>query len=213
MDDIDWEFPFRISNGQYEIFKHSLREWVPIQNMSTSSRGKPRRFISWRIPGLPSLESGRIAPYSRIVWRLHYGRIPDGLQVDHIDCNPLNDDISNLRLLTPSENAKAYQAWRKLNPEVRVLNRPQRKRKPKALKPLHVSLNKHDMEVILCRKVPRLARLAAINIIKLSPEDAEYILAIIKLHKYSKRPIICSCEGVINAETSSESVLGRDNKA
>lgn len=35
-----------------------------------------------------------------IVWELHNGAIPDGLEVDHIDGNPSNDLIENLRLAT-----------------------------------------------------------------------------------------------------------------
>lgn len=34
-----------------------------------------------------------------IVWEEHYGKIPDGMQVHHIDHNKLNNDISNLKLV------------------------------------------------------------------------------------------------------------------
>lgn len=34
-----------------------------------------------------------------IVWEEHNGKIPDGMQVHHIDHNKLNNDISNLKLV------------------------------------------------------------------------------------------------------------------
>ena len=40
----------------------------------------------------------------RIIYEAHFGKIPDNLVIDHIDRNPENNDISNLRLVPQSIN-------------------------------------------------------------------------------------------------------------
>ena len=48
---------------------------------------------------------GKSYKVHRVVWQLHFGEIPSGLLVDHIDGNPSNNNIKNLRLVTHVENA------------------------------------------------------------------------------------------------------------
>lgn len=40
----------------------------------------------------------------RAVWEYHNGAIPEGLMIDHIDRDRSNNNISNLRLVTPKGN-------------------------------------------------------------------------------------------------------------
>lgn len=47
---------------------------------------------------------GKLMLAHRIVWQLHNGEIPHGMQVDHIDGVRVNNDIENLRLASVSEN-------------------------------------------------------------------------------------------------------------
>lgn len=41
---------------------------------------------------------------SRVVWEIHNGPIPAGMEIDHADRDKTNDNINNLRLATRSEN-------------------------------------------------------------------------------------------------------------
>lgn len=46
----------------------------------------------------------------RVIWEMFNGPIDKGLIINHIDNNHLNNDISNLELVTPKENQhKSYQ--------------------------------------------------------------------------------------------------------
>lgn len=42
----------------------------------------------------------------RVVWEAFNGEIPEGLQVNHIDGNKANNNLSNLELVTPAENMR-----------------------------------------------------------------------------------------------------------
>ena len=42
----------------------------------------------------------------RLVWQIERGPIPSDMEIDHIDHNPSNNRISNLRLVTSSGNKK-----------------------------------------------------------------------------------------------------------
>ena len=42
----------------------------------------------------------------RLVYETFIGPIPDGYEIDHIDCNKTNNSIDNLQLLTRKENMK-----------------------------------------------------------------------------------------------------------
>lgn len=49
---------------------------------------------------------GKLYPVSRLVWIYHFGEIPEGMQIDHIDRNRHNNVIGNLRTVTASTNMR-----------------------------------------------------------------------------------------------------------
>lgn len=79
--------------------------WKPLQRRGFNKSGqeagsvnKGRVFVKSNL--LPKKNFAR----SQIIWIMHNGEIPVGMFVDHKDRNPLNDKISNLRLLTNAQN-------------------------------------------------------------------------------------------------------------
>lgn len=47
---------------------------------------------------------GRLHYAHRLAWQFERGEIPDGMEIDHIDHDPSNNRISNLRLVTARDN-------------------------------------------------------------------------------------------------------------
>ena len=52
---------------------------------------------------------GRTYAVHRLIWMMNFGPIPDGIHIDHIDGNPGNNKIENLRLATNAENQRNRQ--------------------------------------------------------------------------------------------------------
>lgn len=56
--------------------------------------------------GIRVMFNGKKFSVHRIIWVLNFGSIDNNLQIDHIDGNPFNNKIENLRLVTPRVNQR-----------------------------------------------------------------------------------------------------------
>lgn len=52
---------------------------------------------------------GRFLSMPQWIYSYYYGEVPKGYEIHHIDCDPSNNDISNLRLLTIEEHHKLHK--------------------------------------------------------------------------------------------------------
>lgn len=49
------------------------------------------------------------------VWESYFGKVPEGMQIHHIDGNKQNNDINNLQLVTPLEHKRIHEGCKLIN--------------------------------------------------------------------------------------------------
>jgi hypothetical protein len=137
---------FRYENGiLYWKTKHSKK--VLIGNMAGGL--KPNGYVQVRINNKKYLAH-------RLIFLMHHGYVPDVL--DHIDCNPSNNKIENLRPATSSTN---------------LMNRRKQRNNSSGIKNVHwskkynkwvvrIGLNKKVIHICYCQDI-ELAELASIE--------------------------------------------------
>ena len=92
-------------NEQGEVFSHKWgkkRKLKP-QRASQSKKG----YYQVRLYD-NSGELGKLQYVHRLVYETFVGKIPEGLEIDHMDSNPSNNTLSNLQLLSRRGNTDKY---------------------------------------------------------------------------------------------------------
>lgn len=100
-NDINWSELKNIPNTPYFL---SLDGHV--YNKNTSRQLREEKNGNYRRVQLYYSYGGKHVSIHRLMWEIFNETIPEGYEIDHIDRNPANNALSNLRLVTHSENAK-----------------------------------------------------------------------------------------------------------
>ena len=91
------------SNGSVISYKRNNPTELKGQRATQSSKGyRQVRLFNEETP------TGKLYYIHRVIWEAFNGEIPSDMEVDHIDNDTSNNDISNLQLLTRRENVKKY---------------------------------------------------------------------------------------------------------
>ncbi|QGZ15006.1 HNH endonuclease [Salmonella phage LPSTLL] len=93
---MNWNDVFEYRDGQL-YWKIRPANRVKVGDIAGSKNNKGYLLFDFK---------GKKHPAHRVIWEMHYGTIPDGMEIDHI--NHIRDDnrIENLRLASHAENTR-----------------------------------------------------------------------------------------------------------
>ena len=103
-EQIDWHKYFRYRDGR---LIHKIRPSDTMGGRIFNTRWAGNDAGTRRKDGYVMAKLfGNLTLAHRIVWEMHNGPIPDGLELDHINGVPHDNRLANLRVVTHAENMK-----------------------------------------------------------------------------------------------------------
>lgn len=88
------------------------RAIYPSLSKQTDKKGNLRYISTTICIYNPKEKSYKSFSHHKLLWAWHYGYCPDGYEIDHINTNPLDNRLENLRLVSLSENGKNRRKWK-----------------------------------------------------------------------------------------------------
>lgn len=102
----DWEIDGNHILNAKDAFGYFDGELIWKVDASPSNKNKGKAVGVVNTAGYKVVNiKGKIYLIHRIIWEMFNGPIPEGMQIDHIDRNRLNNHLWNLRLVTPEGNS------------------------------------------------------------------------------------------------------------
>lgn len=103
LSEVDWGKILEYRDGDLYWKVQPTRSRVPIGSKAGSNKRGLYRTVGYKY---------RTFLAHRIIWEIVYGPIPKDMIIDHIDGDGFNNKLENLRLVTPSQNARNRKGHR-----------------------------------------------------------------------------------------------------